>query len=163
MYAITNGAARKPRDMAERGRPKLTGDRAESLRAMVWAIVRTDHAGVQKATADALGVTRSALNDMLNERVGAGMAIQDGLVRYLKRPIEEIVAAKGDLDALRAGRVGATSVEVVFGELPSWSELLAGAKAIDPRDGRRSRALLPCALSAAQRGAHGALNTYSVF
>ena len=86
------------------GRPTIGGARSDSLRALVRAITATDHGGVQRRTAEALGVTPSALNDFANGRSGAGQAIQDGLVAYLRRPIEEIVAASGDLASLRAPR-----------------------------------------------------------
>ena len=68
----------------------------------------------------------------MNRRTNAGEQLQTGLSKYLQRPIEEIAAANGDLSGLRSARPSTRSVEVVFGQLPRWEELLAGARAIDP-------------------------------
>lgn len=106
--------------------------RSESLRALVRAITATDHGGVQRRTAEALGVAPGSLNDFANGRSGAGAGIIDGLVAYLRRPVEELVAANGDLAELRRPRTEAGSVEVVFGALPLWPQLLEGARALDP-------------------------------
>ncbi len=114
------------------GKPSAGDARNDALRAVVRAIVATDHGGVQRPAASALGVTPSALNDFLNARKGAGQALMDGLVAYLRRPIEEIVASDGDLVTPRKPRRGGPSVEVVFGELPMWAELLTGAQALAP-------------------------------
>lgn len=115
------------------GRPTIGGARSESLRALVRAITATDHNGVQRRTAEALGVSAGALNDFVNGRSGAGQALMDGLVTYLRRPIGEVVAASGDLASLRAPRVETgASVEVVFGALPLWPQLLEGARALEP-------------------------------
>lgn len=150
------------------GKPSAGDARNDALRAIVRAIVATDHGGVQRPAAASLGVTASALNDFLNGRKGAGQALMDGLVAYLRRPIEEIVASDGDLERLRKPRRGGPSVEVIFGELPMWTDLLTGAQALAPeipawcwrdvaeahvwlrgpdqfRDGRRPRALLSAA------------------
>lgn len=114
------------------GRPTATDEKSEALRAIIRAIIATDFEGVQMAAAEALGLARGSLNDFMNRRTNAGEQLQTGLVRYLQRPIEEIVAANGDLASLRAERTSSKSVEVVFGQLPKWRELLAGAKALDP-------------------------------
>lgn len=101
---------------------------------MIRAIVRDDFAGNQQRAAKALGITRGALNQIHDGHTTAGQPTQDGLVAYLRRPIEEIVAANGDLAALRAAppRTGGRSVEVRFGDLPSWEQLLEGARALAP-------------------------------
>jgi hypothetical protein len=114
------------------GRPSAGDARNDALRAIVRAIIAADHNGVQRPAAAAFGVTPATLNDFLNGRSGAGQHLCDGLVAYLRRPIEEIVAAGGDLAELRKARRGAPSVEVIFGELPLWADLLAGAQALAP-------------------------------
>ena len=58
------------------GRPTASDEKSEALREIVRAITAADHAGVQKATADALGLTRSALNDFMNRRTNAGGQLQ---------------------------------------------------------------------------------------
>ena len=75
--------------------------RSESLRAIVKALIAADFDGNQQAAATTLGVTRATINQFINGHKGAGQPICDGLVAYLRRPIEEIVAAQGDLAALR--------------------------------------------------------------
>lgn len=114
------------------GRPTATDEKSEALRAIVRAISAADHQSVQRATADALGLSKGALNDFMNRRVNAGEQLQTGLSKYLQRPIEEIVAANGNLETLRSSKPSARPVEVVFGQLPRWEDLLAGARAIDP-------------------------------
>lgn len=114
------------------GRPTASNEKSDALRAIVRAIIATDFEGVQTHAAEALGMARGSLNDFLNRRVNAGEQLQTGLSRYLQRPVEEIVAANGDLVALRSERASARSVEVVFGQLHRWPELLASARAIDP-------------------------------
>lgn len=118
---------------SERGGKPTAGDaRNESLRKIVRAICMSDHKGVQKDTADALGVVKGTLGDFLNGRSGAGQQLQDGLVAYLQRPIEEIVAARGDIASLRTTRTSARGVQVRFGDLPLWTVLLEGARSLDP-------------------------------
>ena len=112
--------------MTTRGRAKPTDDEAESLRKLTWAVIREDFEGTQKDAAAALGVTKSTLNDFLNNRNNGGLGLQRGLATYLRIPIETVLAADGDLARLRAGKVK-RSTEVVFGKLPLWPELLAGA------------------------------------
>ena len=68
------------------GKPSAGDARNDALRAIVRAIVATDHGGVQRPAAASLGVTASALNDFLNGRKGAGQALMDGIVAYLRRP-----------------------------------------------------------------------------
>lgn len=115
--------------MESKGRPTGAASREESLRALVV----TDFEGNQQATAKALGVSRATVNQLINGHKGPGQPVMDGLVAYLRRPIEEIIAAGGDLAALRAPKkTSARSVEVLFGALPGWSALLEGARAIDP-------------------------------
>lgn len=113
------------------GRPSAGESRSEALRAIVRAISAADHGGVQRATAKALGVAPGSLNDFLNKRSGAGQQLQDGLVAYLQRPIEEIVSAHGDLPLLRSPKPSVRSVDVHFRSLPLWPVLLAGAKSLD--------------------------------
>lgn len=115
-----------------RGRPTTAHARADALRAILRAIVQADFEGNQQRAATALGITRGALNQQVNGHTAAGQPTMDGLVAYLRRPIEEIVAAVGDLAALRAPRTESRSVEVCFGALPSWPQLLEGAKALAP-------------------------------
>lgn len=117
-----------------RSRPASASARAESLRAIIRAIVRDDFGNSQQKAAQALGITRGALNQIHNGHTAAGRPTMDGLVAYLRKPIEEIVAANGDLAALRspAPPDAARSVEVKFGALPSWGQLLEGARALAP-------------------------------
>lgn len=112
-------------------RPTTGRARAEALRATVRAIVNGDFGGNQQRAATALGVTRATVNHVLNNRTDPGLPVTDGLVAYLRRPVEEIVEAGGDLEKLRAPSVGRT-VEVQFGALPGWQPLLEGARASDP-------------------------------
>ena len=132
MNVIPYGRSATLPPMRESGRRPSAGEaRSEALRTMVRAISVADHKGVQRATAKALGVAPGSLNDFLNKRSGAGQQLQDGLVAYLQRPIEEIVAAHGNLTALRSPKPSARSVDVRFGSLPSWETLLAGAQSLD--------------------------------
>lgn len=48
------------------GKPSAGDARNDALRAIVRAIVATDHGGVQRPAAASIGVTASALNDFLN-------------------------------------------------------------------------------------------------
>lgn len=120
------------RPVETRGRPTTAHARADALRAVLRAIVQTDFEGNQQRAATALGITRGALNQQVNGHTAAGQPTMDGLVAYLRRPIGEIVASGGDLAALRAPRVEGRSVEVLFGALPSWPQLLEGARALAP-------------------------------
>lgn len=116
------------------GKTSIAGPRSESLRALIRAITATDHGGVQRRTASALGLAPSTLNGFMNGANGASLQVIDALKAYLQRTEEEIVSAAGDLAALRRPRVStpAGATEVRFGSLPMWPELLAGAKALDP-------------------------------
>jgi transcriptional regulator with XRE-family HTH domain len=116
------------------GKPSASAERNDAVRAIVRAIVQTDHAGTQSAAAEALGVTKSGLGQFLSGHSGYGEKLREGLERYLRRPFDEIVAANGDLAALRSKKAAtpARSTEVRFGALPGWQSLLEGARAIDP-------------------------------
>lgn len=103
--------------------------RDEALRAVIRAITATDHGGVQRQTAKALGVAPSTLNGYVNGREG-NSTIGDAVATYLGRSVDEIVTASGDLAALR--RPTQRAVDVTFGHLPMWPSLLAGAKALAP-------------------------------
>lgn len=118
--------------MERRDRPTTGPARAEALRATVRAIVNEDFEGNQQKAATALGVTRASINHVLNGRTAPGIPITDGLVAYLRRPVEEIVAAGGDIARLRAPAPAARSVDVQFAQLPGWPSLLEGARALDP-------------------------------
>jgi hypothetical protein len=116
-----------------RGKPTAGESRNTSLRATVRALVTQQYDGNQRAAAAAIGITPSSLNDFINGRSGAGQKLCDGLVTVLRRGIEDIVAANGDLTALESSRpISAPAVEVTFGKLPNWPHLLEGARAIDP-------------------------------
>ena len=54
------------------------------------------------------------------------------LASVVAETIEEIVASDGDLERLRKPRRGGPSVDVIFGELPMWTDLLTGAQALAP-------------------------------
>lgn len=125
----TNCARATNRAMSTRGRPKPTDEEAEALRKITWEMIREDFAGTQSDAAAALGITKSSLNDFLNGRNNGGLGVQRALAGYLRQPIENVLAA-GNLTKLRAGKIKST--EVVFGKLPLWPELLAGARSIDP-------------------------------
>lgn len=118
--------------MAKSGNPTVAGPRDESLRALIRAITAADHRGVQRTTAEALGIPATTLNGFMNRANGASLQITDALKTYLRRSEDEIVAANGDLASLRRPHSGGRSVEVRFGQLPLWSSLLEGARALDP-------------------------------
>lgn len=110
-----------------------SGARNEALRALVRAISETDHEGVQRQTALALGLPPSTLNWFMNGANGASIAIVDALKAYLRRSEDDLVAANGDLTALRSPRPApSSSTEVRFDKLPMWSQLLEGARSLDP-------------------------------
>jgi plasmid maintenance system antidote protein VapI len=115
-------------------RPASPSARAESLRALVRALVAKDFDGNQQAAATALGVTRATVNQLINGHKGPGQQIADGLVAYLRKSIDDLVAANGDLEALRRAPAAqpAMVAEVCFGALPGWPSLLEGARTIAP-------------------------------
>lgn len=127
---VTNCGYSINRAMSNRGHPKPDDAESESLRKMVREIIRTDFDGVQSHAASSLGLTKSTLNDFLNLRNNGGLAMRTAVAAYLRRPVEEVLAANGDLAKIRAKRTA--SMEVAFSKLPKWAELLAAAKAIDP-------------------------------
>lgn len=115
------------------GKPTASAERNASVRAVVKAIVAVDFAGVQKDAAERLGFTKAGFGKFLSGRTGYGERMREALERYLRVPFDDIVAAGGDLAALRAKRTPRRdSVEVRFGGLPGWDVLLAGARALDP-------------------------------
>lgn len=132
-HGIPYTVARRLVCMTERpSKPTPASLRDEALRAVLRAITATDHGGVQRQTAKALGVPPSTLNGYVNGREG-NTAIADAVAAYLGRSVDDVVTAKGDLVALRSTRVGPTkSRAVCFGELPMWPELLRGAQALAP-------------------------------
>lgn len=102
-------------------------DRLNADPSRVAPVTRTDVAAL--AIREGLAITKSSLNDFLNGRNNGGLGVQRALAGYLRQPIENVLAA-GNLTKLRAGKIKST--EVVFGKLPLWPELLAGARSIDP-------------------------------
>lgn len=56
------------------GRPTATDEKSEALRAIIRAISAADHQSVQRATADALGLSKGALNDFILDGDGAPVA-----------------------------------------------------------------------------------------
>lgn len=109
--------------------PAETRDAA--VRALIRAITAADHEGVQARTAKAIGVPPTTLNGYVNGRERNG-DIVFAVAAYLGRSVDEVLAANGDLAALRAPRPASGSVEVVFGQLPMWPQLLEHAKTIAP-------------------------------
>jgi hypothetical protein len=115
--------------MTKGEKPSALQVRDDALRAVLRSITATDHEGVQRRTAKALDVPVSTLNGYVNGREG-NSTIGDAVAVYLGRTVDEIVAAGGDLAALRRPTQRATDVK--FGALPMWASLLAGAKALAP-------------------------------
>ncbi len=114
------------------GRPTATAEQNDAIRTLVRAIVATDHEGNQSHTAKALGLTKAGLGKFIAGHTGYGETLRRGLEGYLRVTFDEMLAAGGDLAAIRAGRVAKRSThEVTFGALPTWPQLLAGAKALD--------------------------------
>lgn len=115
------------------GRPTATADQNAAIRALVRALVKVDHGGNQSHAATALGLTKAGLGKFIAGKTGYGESLRRGLEKYLRVPFDDMLAAGGDLDALRAARAAKReTVEVTFGALPAWPTLLAGAKALDP-------------------------------
>lgn len=104
--------------------------RDDALRAVIRAITATDHQGVQRRTAEALGLPPSTLNGYMSARE-SNTVLPDRVAAYLNRTVDEIVTARGNLEELRRAR-RSTSRGVCFGELPSWPALLSGAKVLAP-------------------------------
>lgn len=105
--------------------------RDAALRALLRAITATDHEGVQSRTAKAIGIPATTLNGYVNGRERNG-DIVFAVAAYLGRSVDEVLAANGDLASLRAPRPAGGSVEVCFGQLPMWPQLLEHAKMIAP-------------------------------
>lgn len=117
------------------GRPTLGNARNEVLRRLVREVLVTDFDGTQAAAARALGVSGATLSDFLMSKKGAGSQLQDGLVKYLRRSMDQIAASGGDLGALRGLQPAApiTGREVRFIDLPNWISLRAAAEEQRPR------------------------------
>ncbi|HEX4932375.1 MAG TPA: helix-turn-helix transcriptional regulator [Gemmatimonadaceae bacterium] len=109
-------------------------ERNTVYRRLLRELLATDFDDNGDKAARALGVSRSAINQLKNGHKGAGVKILEGLTRYLRRSDEEILASAGDLVALRSATPlpASSRVEVVFRELPGWPTLLEGARALDP-------------------------------
>lgn len=117
------------------GRPTLGTARNSVLRQLVQDLVAKDFGGTKADAARALGVSQATVGDFLLRKKGAGPALQDALVRYLGRSMDQIQAAGGDLATLRgmpaAAPVTPSGVVMVrFGELPNWSSLQSAARAL---------------------------------
>lgn len=116
------------------GRPTLGTARNDVLRHLVRDLVSADFADTKADAARALGVSAATIGDFLSGKKGAGSTLQDALVRYLGRSMDQINAARGDLAALRgmpsAAPVVAGVVRVLFGELPNWSSLQSAARSL---------------------------------
>jgi len=114
------------------GRPTATAEQNAAIRALVRAIVRDDYQVHQSNAAAALGLTKAGLGKFIAGKTGYGESLRRGLEKYLRVLFDEMLASGGDLGALRAGKAAKRdAVEVTFNALPSWSTLVAGAKALD--------------------------------
>lgn len=115
------------------GKPTASAERNASVRAIVKAIIEADFGGTKSKAAAKLGLTKAGLGKFLAGHTGYGERLRNALAGYLLVPFDEIVAANGDLAALRSRKATRrTSVELRFGDLPGWESLVAGAKAIEP-------------------------------
>jgi hypothetical protein len=66
---------------------------------VVREIMARDFGGNLSATAKALGVTPAALHDfVVTEQRGAGMKLLDGIARYTKRSIDDLVGHRVEYD-----------------------------------------------------------------
>lgn len=121
------------------GRPTLGSARNTVLRRIVRDVVARDFGGTKADAARALGISAATVGDFLNEHKGAGPSLTDALTAYLGRSVDQIIAAGGDLDAVRAlppaaaqPQPATTPAMVRFRDLPGWSSLLLAAKKLRP-------------------------------
>lgn len=116
-----------------RARPALSRETSEVLRRLVRQIADTDFGGVQERTAEALGIKGATLSTFLSGKNRAGLQTQDGIVGYLRRSIDQILAANGDLATLRGGMTAPSQIaETRFVDLPNWPAMLAAARDARP-------------------------------
>lgn len=116
-----------------RVRPALSRETSEVLRRLVRQIADADFGGVQERTAEALGVKGATLSTFLSGKNRAGLQTQDGIVAYLRRSMDQILAANGDLATLRGGMTAPAQIaETRFTDLPNWPAMLAAAKDARP-------------------------------
>lgn len=116
------------------GRPTIGSARNETLRRLLRELVATDFGGTAASAAKALGVSGATLSDFASRKKGAGAQLQDGLTRYLRRSMDQILAVNGDLAAIRglAPLALPSSREVRFVDLPNWPALRAAAEELRP-------------------------------
>lgn len=109
-------------------RPAISSEKSEVLRKLVRQIADTDFEGVRERTAKVLGVKGATLSTFLSGKNRAGLQLQDGIVSYLRRSIDQILAADGELAVLRGGMTAPAQIaETRFVDLPNWQALLAAA------------------------------------
>ena len=118
----------------KKGYPVVGEEKNEILRQTVRAIRDKDFDGNLTATAKALDLTTMSLSHLVNNGRGAGAKTIDALSLYLRRSLDQILAANGDLEALRKepAQTGAAVRSVRFGELPNWTALVAAAQQEKP-------------------------------
>ena len=111
----------------KKGYPVVGEEKNEILRQTVRAIRDRDFDGNLTATAKALDLTTMSLSHLVNNGRGAGAKTIDALSLYLRRSLDQILAANGDLEALRKepAQTGVAVRSVRFGELPNWTALAA--------------------------------------
>lgn len=114
-------------------RPALSSEKSEVMRKLVRQIATADFEGVRERTAKALGVKGATLSTFLSGKNRAGLQLQDGLVSYLRRSVDQILAADGELAVLRGGMSAPAQIaETRFVDLPNWQALLAAARDARP-------------------------------
>lgn len=104
------------------------------MRRLMRAVVQSDFGGNQAQAAKAMRFTPPTLSNFLAGKTQAGPKIEDGLTGYLRRSVDQIMATGGDLAALRGGLEAPQPMrDVRFGDLPTWPDLYAAARAVRPQ------------------------------
>lgn len=105
-------------------------ERNAQLRSLLRALVAEQGGQRGKVTA-AMGIPKTTLNGVLSGHRNPGLSVIEGIARMTRRDPSQVLAAAGDLEALRAmPPITQGGGPVTFGDLPNWLELQASAKAI---------------------------------
>lgn len=96
-------------------------------------VIQADFAGNQAKASAAMRFTPTTLSNFLAGKTQAGPKLERGLTGYLRRSVDQIIAAGGDLAVLRGGMEAPMQHrEVRFGDLPTWPDLYAAAHQMRP-------------------------------